>query len=575
MIGVTEAVTTSCLPDRVALREKQRSVLCFILVSSSLLIASPDANVLTPIDAPTGEAALAPNLRAAKDRILLTWLERIGERDITPRHKVRISALSGTEWSEAVTIHESAQIFANWADVPSVQAEADGQLLAHWPEKVGTEPYAYEVALARSLDGKKWTRVAPANEDKTATEHGFVSMTVEKGGVRVFWLDGREMAGGKKGSMTLRSAVFGDAGAAREVLDSRVCECCGTDAAETEGGPIIVYRDRDHNDVRDISIVRRVEGRWTLPKPVHRDGWKIAGCPVNGPSVDARGRQVAVAWFTAASSPEVRIAFSEDSGATFGVPTRVDSSPKKETLGRVDVALAENGDAIVTWLDAIDETNATIRVRRIRRDGRTGAVLDLVKTTAARASGFPQIAKTGNELIVAWTEVGPPTRVRVAKLPIANVPAIGSEQAVAEREGRSTSVQSYSAKDLADRTVSLSDLKGRVVLINVWATWCAPCRKEMPVLQALEAKYKDRGLTTIGVSVDEANAREAVRRLVRDAGLTYAIWLDPQNKAQSVFEASALPKTVLIDRSGRVTWSSVGRVDVDLRAVEVAIERAL
>ena len=77
-----------------------------------------------------------------------------------------------------------------------------------------------------------------------------------------------------------------------EELDARVCDCCQTAAVATQRGLLVAYRDRGPDEVRDISVVRFESGRWTEPHPLHSDGWKIAGCPVNGPAMDATSDHV-------------------------------------------------------------------------------------------------------------------------------------------------------------------------------------------------------------------------------------------------------------------------------------------
>ena len=88
-----------------------------------------------------------------------------------------------------------------------------------------------------------------------------------------------------------------------------------TAAAVTAEGPIVAYRDRSEGEIRDIYISRLAGGTWSEPAPVHRDNWKIAACPVNGPALSANGRQVAIAWFTAQGEEgHVFAAFSSDPG---------------------------------------------------------------------------------------------------------------------------------------------------------------------------------------------------------------------------------------------------------------------
>jgi hypothetical protein len=219
-------------------------------------------------------------------------------------------------------------------------------------------------------------------------------------------------------SMTLRYAAI-DAGgnlSDETQLDERVCECCQTSAAVTSQGPIAVYRDRSQNEVRDIYLVRQVNGSWTTPQPVFADNWQINGCPVNGPSVAADGSKVAVAWFTsAANTPRVKIAFSQDAGTTFSQPIQVDDG---DNVGRVDTLLLPDGSALVCWLSGNAE-GGQIKVRRVRTDGTVGPVAVIAQTDISRSSGFPRMARLGDEVHFAWTEFGKPSRVRMAVADVA------------------------------------------------------------------------------------------------------------------------------------------------------------
>src|SRR5439155_963754 len=121
-------------------------------------------------------------------------------------------------------------------------------------------------------------------------------------------------------------------------------------AVTTERGVLVAYRDRGAEEVRDIFVTRREGGRWSPPRAVHADHWRIAGCPVNGPALDARGSHVAIAWYTAAAdTPRVYVAFSEDAGAHFGTPARIDDG---NPLGRVHLALLADGSALATCHEA-------------------------------------------------------------------------------------------------------------------------------------------------------------------------------------------------------------------------------
>jgi hypothetical protein len=236
-------------------------------------------------------------------------------------------------------------------------------------------------------------------------------------------------AGHGQGDMTLRYATLRPRGDSFEVeaetlLDARVCECCQTSAAVTSEGPVVVYRDRSDEERRDIAIVRLRGRRWTKPATVHADNWRVESCPVNGPSVAAAGRRVAVAWFTMGDDarPRVRLAFSRDAGATFGRAVEVSDA---DPVGRADVLLLEDGGAVVSWIERT-EGGAQLRARRVRADGSAGATLAVAPSGAARSSGFPQMIRSGGTLVFAWTGAN---GVQTAELRLRDLPRAGSRAA--------------------------------------------------------------------------------------------------------------------------------------------------
>lgn len=136
-------------------------------------------------------------------------------------------------------------------------------------------------------------------------------------------------------------------------------------------------------------------------------------------------------------------------------------------------------------------------------------------------------------------------------------------------------VPAYGALTLASDSATLEDLRGKVVLLNVWATWCPPCREEIPVLQALHEEHSGEGLHVVGVSVDAAGEGDAVRRFAENFGVTFDIWLDPQERVSSSFRVTGVPTTLLIGRDGRLLWRHLGPVQADDRAMLAEIESAL
>ena len=133
----------------------------------------------------------------------------------------------------------------------------------------------------------------------------------------------------------------------------------------------------------------------------------------------------------------------------------------------------------------------------------------------------------------------------------------------------------YKAVSLAGDSVSLSGQRGKVVLLNVWATWCHPCRTEIPELRQVHAAYASRGRHLIGVSVDAQGSEEAIRAFMSDFEMNYDVWLDPDERVLSNFLVVGVPATFLIDRDGVLRWRKVGPVEPADTSLSAAIERAL
>ncbi len=120
----------------------------------------------------------------------------------------------------------------------------------------------------------------------------------------------------------------------------------------------------------------------------------------------------------------------------------------------------------------------------------------------------------------------------------------------------------YAARPLGGHDkVSLASFRGQVVLLNTWATWCSPCRQEMPAFETLYRQYRDQGLQVVGVNIDEGQADSEVERYVASLGISFPIWRDPQNRFAKRFRVLGVPETFLIDREGMITRQWRGRMD--------------
>ncbi len=372
-----------------------------------------------PLAALPGSAQ--PNLAAGPSgQLVLSWQEPTGDETA-----LRYSTFEGDAWSEPRTVASGDRWFVNWADFPSVVPVNEDLWAAHWLAKREGGTYAYDVAVAISTDaGATWSPPVTPHGDGTATEHGFVSLFPVNGKAGALWLDGRNMSpdsghahGGEGGAMTLRSAAIDREArlSGSALVDDRVCDCCQTDVALAGRTPVAVYRNRDGAEIRDIYVTRLEADGWTTGTPVANDRWEIAGCPVNGPAVDAREQRVAVAWFTASGNePRVRYAVSGDDGA-FGPPVDIASG---DTLGRVDIVLLDDGGAIVSQLRNVGDGTAEVVLHRVRPDGSPVEWVTAARTGAGRLSGFPQLARYGDDLVIAWTDAGAggSTLVRSARI---------------------------------------------------------------------------------------------------------------------------------------------------------------
>jgi cytochrome c-type biogenesis protein len=136
-------------------------------------------------------------------------------------------------------------------------------------------------------------------------------------------------------------------------------------------------------------------------------------------------------------------------------------------------------------------------------------------------------------------------------------------------------VPEYSAVTLAGDSVSLAGHRDKVVILNIWATWCHPCRAEMPELIALYDKYRARGLTLIGVTIDADGSEEIIRSFMDEFKMTFPVWHDPGERIMTQFLAIGVPSTYLIDRDGILRWRKLGPVAAHDSTLVAAIEKAI
>ncbi len=404
-----------------------------VAVALALLVGCGDRDdsgasfdVIT-MTAPSAPGSMAPHLAISPEgHVVMSWLEPAAG----DAHAVRYSVLQGATWSAPISVAEDSGWFVNWADFPSVVPITQEQWAAHWLVKRPGGTYSYNIAVSMSADsGATWAQPITPHTDNTPTEHGFVSMFPWTGGIGAVWLDGRNMVpdtGGKLqadgtrkyGGMTLRFARLGFDGAILDdgEVDNLVCDCCMTDVAMLPAGPVVVYRDRTAEEIRDISVARYANGQWSESVQVSDDNWKIPGCPVNGPAIVANDTHVVVAWYGAPNrESRVKVAWSRDAGQTFSTPIVIDD---QRVSGRVDVALLPNGSAMVSWMGKSAEGIGQVRMREVTPGGELGSIHLITEGKFSRNTGFPQMIRADDRLVFAWPESGKPRQVSTAYLPL-------------------------------------------------------------------------------------------------------------------------------------------------------------
>lgn len=396
----------------------------------------PSSGVLRPaveVPSPAADRSQGYALSTGADgRTYLTWLEPVG----ADAHALKFSVLQDTGWAPPREIARGSNWFVNWADHPSLVALGDGTLLAHWLVHTGRAKgsYGYGVQVARSTDGgRTWAPTFTDGMENVADYAGFVAFVPSGTGADAVFLrpdkPDTPVAGGGAGHeghgageaehiKTVAVVSFGADGRPGPIqtVDADACTCCMTDIARTADGLIAVFRDHQPGEIRDISVARQVQGRWTPAVPVSRDGWKIPGCPTNGPAVAARGRQVVVTWFTAANeTPRLKWATSTDGGATFTAPVVVDTGAP---VGYPDLVLLDDGTSVVSWLERKGEGIGEVMLRRVSPTGVPAQAVAVARSVSGRGTGVPHLVRAGRDLLLAFRK----DRVQTARVPLASVP---------------------------------------------------------------------------------------------------------------------------------------------------------
>lgn len=421
---------------------------------------------------PAAPGARGPRFAQLAGGLALSWLEPLAEGGGW-RFAFAVRAADG-KWSAVREIARGTDLVAGGADAPALAEASDGALVAVWVRRLPVGGEATAIEVARSTDGgATWQPLGRLHDDDTATEHAFAALVGEDQRVRAVWLDGRETVGG--GASALRTATIAATGVTQGgVLDDRVCDCCATAAIAVTGRPLVLYRDRGRDEVRDIAVATPINADVWRRSTLVADGWRIEGCPVNGPAAAAVGEVVWVAWYTegegrkraapaaaaepaggaTASGPRPDPAAASPGGSAASPgPAAVAADPASAASAtvadfatapgagasrlppRVRVARSLDGGhsfeaaldlasgAVVGRVDVLAGSDGGAVVSWVARDGNEPA-LRLRKITAdgvpgdlrlgpGPVFGVPRLARQGDEVLAAWVESGSPERLRV------------------------------------------------------------------------------------------------------------------------------------------------------------------
>jgi hypothetical protein len=393
----------------------------FFLLAAGWCAGAP----LASVPSPTGPGAMGPALALAPDGTpFLSWLEPAGPDSWALKFS-RFDA-AGARWSAARVIAQGAGFFTNWADFPQLSISPDGRLTAVWfvnnpahHAAPGHHGPGYRAVYAQSADGgATWSAELPVSDESLPVE--FVALQpLPDGRVLAAWLDGRAHAAGTD-RQALYARVIGAAGP-DTLVDPSVCDCCQLSFVPAPGGgAVLAYRGRTTEEVRDIQLARFDGRAWRRLAPLHEDGWKIAGCPVNGPQLAGDGVRLGAVWFTAANnSAQVLARVSTNAGESFGPVQRADLGRPQ---GRVDSVMLADGTLALCWLEGAGLESGQpggIYLRTLSPAGVLSAPRLVTPSSVSRLSGFPRMVSLGGrQLLLTCTREGEPSQVLVFRVEV-------------------------------------------------------------------------------------------------------------------------------------------------------------
>jgi hypothetical protein len=281
-------------------------------------------------------------------------------------------------WREAGVANGKAPVAPSNADAPQLAVDGRGTLYSLWCDDDGGGWWS-----ASANGGATWSQ--PQRWAKAGVDvEKFSVVRLADGRVLAAWLQAPAKSTAAA-STALVSRIVGIADQPDQLIDPRVCDCCPIGLAPfLDGGTLIAYRGRSDEEVRDIHVARWRYGRWSEPRLLSNDDWRVAACPVNGPRVGTDGSRVAAAWFTGAGGePRVLASYSPDAGTRWLMPLRVD---RGHPLGHVETVFLRDGAFLVFWLEA----DGSLWLRRVSPEFVPTEPVPLAPAAAVSPRSFPR-----------------------------------------------------------------------------------------------------------------------------------------------------------------------------------------
>jgi len=331
----------------------------------------------------TQDALKTPRVSTTKNQLLLSWV-----RASSTTQQLMYAIYRDKQWSTPRAVVKGNNWFINYADYAKVEAIDEQHFIASWLEQSNTTSTHYQFKIKQSFDaGETWMETTSPLLEKDA-EHGFISVVKKDGKALFTWISqvgkGYQIQSSQLDSDNQWSSV--------QIVDNASCSCCHTDMAKQENRVYSVYRNRTDEEIRDIAINIYQNQQWGKPNIIHDDGWKIKGCPVNGPSISANKNAYVIIWYT--FSGGVRQAKLLVHSNTQRHVISID----KEAIGFVDSAIVNDVTAIVSWL-SIANNEIFMNVQLVNLlDGSLG-----IKKTFKidqKTMGFPSIGVFDGQLFV-------------------------------------------------------------------------------------------------------------------------------------------------------------------------------